>query len=226
MQKLINYFILFTTVICASSTLLQGEIRGRVDVGPVYAAIDILESGKTVETLYMKGVKGDANILVYQGLTIKPSFIWTSGHGELTSGTIALGYYIPITPKFSILPNFGMTWSYLHTKVSFEELGLFHLKERFRSESPFLGLDVSYSITEKLTIIAMYQYAWSHTHTKITDLGGSKSHSCGPNYSLGLDYSLNKHWSITLGAGYNITLSKEKHGLRGKGIKLGVAYYF
>ena len=53
-----------------------------------------------------------------------------------------------------------------------------------------------------------------------------KSHSDGPNYSLGIDYSLSKHWSVMLGFGYNITLSKEKHGIRGKGAKLGLSYYF
>lgn len=199
---------------------------GRVDVGPAWLDIDILTSGKTTKTLHMLGVKGDATLLVYEGLCIKPSFIWGSNGGGLTSGTIAVGYYIPLTSKFKILPNVGVTWSYLHTKVDFEPLQMHGLKERFRSSSPFIGMEICYSITDRLTLMGIYQYAWSHTHTKIKPVVSDTSHSCGPNYAVALDYSLNKSWSVSCGAGYNITLSKEKHGLRGKGVKVGAAYYF
>ncbi len=205
---------------------LEGAIKGRIDVGATLMDIDILESGKTVKTLHMKGVKGDASFFLYEGLCLKPSFLWGKGHGGLTAGTLAVGYMIPTWKKILILPNVGATWCYLHTRVSFEELGLHHLKERFRSCSPFIGMEICYPITDQLTIMALYQYAWSHTHTKIKPIVSQKSHSCGPNYALSLDYSLNKQLSLTFGVGYNITLSKEKHGLRGKGAKLGLAYYF
>lgn len=212
-------------------TSLRGEIRGKVDIGPTLMDIDVLESGKTVKTLHMKGGKADATVLIYQGLCIKPGVMWGSGHGKLRAGSLAVGYYIPITDKFKILPNVGITWSYLHFGLDLEELQLFDLKERFRSDSPFIGMEFCYSITDKWTLMAVYQYAWSRTQTKIrSELLGTivndKSHSDGPNYSLGVDYSLNKHWSIIFGVGYNITLSKEKHGIRGKGAKLGIAYYF
>jgi hypothetical protein len=210
---------------------LCGEIRGKVDIGPTLMDVDILESGKTVETLHMKGVKADATVLIYQGLCIKPGVMWGSGHGELWSGSVAVGYYLPITQKIKILPNVGCAWSYLHFGLDLEELQLFDLHERFRSGSPFIGMEFCYSLTDKWTLMAVYQYAWSHTQTKIRSkmLGtivNDKSHSCGPNYSLGVDYSLNKNWSVIFGVGYNITLSKEKHGIRGKGAKLGIAYYF
>lgn len=212
------------------SAFTYAEIRGRADIGGVYADIDILESGKTIETLHMKGVKFDATVVVYHGFTLKPSALWCDGHGGLSSGTIAAGYMIPLGKSWKFLPNVGMTWSYLHTTVEFEHLGPLlgrtHFKERFRSETPFLGLDIAYSITDKLSLIAMYQYGWAHTHTKIRPIVSQKSHSCGPNYALSLDYSVTDHWSISLAGAYNITLSKEKHGLRGKGLKLGVAYYF
>lgn len=209
-----------------SLSCLYGEVHGKIDLGPTLIDIDILESGKTIETLHMKGVKGDLTLLVYQGLCLKPSFIWARGHGQLAAGSIAVGYYLPLTEKLRILPNVGMTWSYLHTRVDLEPLNQFDLKERFRSNSPFLGMEVCYSLTDKWTLMALYQYAWCRTHTKIGSVVSSKSHSCGPNYAIGVDYSINKQWSITFGVGYNITLSHEKHGLRGKGAKLGVAYYF
>lgn len=224
MNRIIFHVVaLFLIIIVAS---VYGECRGKADLGFTYLDVDILESGKTIETLHMKGVKGDGTLLVYQGLCIKPSFIWARGHGQVAAGTIGVGYYIPITEKFKILPNIGITWSYLHTRVDFEDFGLYDLKERFRSNSPFLGMEICYSINEKWTLMGIYQYAWCRTHTKIGSIVSDKSHSCGPNYALGIDYSFNEHWSAVFGVGYNITLSKEKHGIRGKGAKLGIAYYF
>ncbi len=208
------------------SCYLPGEIKGKLDVGPTLIHLDILKSGKTEETLHMVGIKGDATILIYQGFCIKPSFMMAWREGRLVTGSLALGYYIPLTDKIKILPNAGVAWSYLRAPIDFEELGLFNLKERFRSSSPFIGLEFCYSLTEKLTLMAMFQYAWCHTHTKIKPIVSEKSHSEGPNYSLGIDYSLNAHWSLIFGVGYNITLSHEKHGIRGKGAKLGLAYYF
>jgi len=220
MRHIITFFIILFGFSSAYA------LQGRVDVGPLIMDIDILESGKTIETLHMKGVKGDATLLVYEGLCIKPGFIWGQGHGELTSGTIAVGYYIPVTKKLKLLPNVGVTWSYLYTHIDLEDVGLFHLKERFRSSSPFIGMEICYTLTDKWSFMGIYQYAWCQTHTKITSIGSDKSHSCGPNYAIAVEYSLDAHWSMTAGAGYNITLSKEKHGLRGKGAKLGIAYYF
>ena len=228
-QKISMHFMTFLILIILQSlnfSFLYGEFHGKIDIGPVFLDVDILESGKTVETLHMKGVKGDATLLIYEGLCIKPNFIWGRGHGQLAAGTIAVGYYIPLTKKIKILPNVGVTWSNLHTRVDFEPIGLFDLKERFHSRSPFIGLEFCYTFAKKWTLMAVYQYAWSRTHTKIGSIVSDKSHSRGPNYSLGIDYSLNEHWSLTFGVGYNITLSHEKHGIRGKGAKLGLAYYF
>ncbi len=236
-----------TTVFCWISFSVYGKCCGKIDVGPAWVEIDILKSGKTEKTLDMPGIKGDATILLYQGFCVKPGFLWAQkGRAEVASGTIGVGYCLPVgycfplLEKLTIVPNIGVTWSYLRAHLDVEvpappeavqafgisQIKIEDVRERFRSTSGFVGLEFCYSLTEKWTLIGVYQYAWSRTHTKLTELGTFKSHSCGPNYALGVDYSLNRHWSITLGVGYNITLSKEKHGLRGKGAKLGVAYYF
>lgn len=212
-----------------SSCSLYSAIRGKIDIGPTLVNVDILNSGKTEETLHMKGVKGDLNLLLYEGLYVKPGFLMAWGDGKLASGGFSVGYYIPVTKKLRLLPNVGVTFSYLRTRVDIEiaeGIELTDLKERFRSSSPFIGMEFCYSITPKWTLMGVYQYAWSHTHTKIKPLVSDKSHSCGPNYSLGLEYSVDDHWAVNLGVGYNITLSKEKHGIRGKGAKIGLAYYF
>jgi len=224
MQQMILRFL--TPFFCLTLASIFGFMHGKVDVGPAIIDVDVLESGKTIETLHMKGVKGDASLLVYEGYCIKPGFLWgKKGHSELTTGTIAAGYYLPFR-NFRFLPHVGITWSYLQTRVDIEQLMLHNLKERFRSSSPFIGMEICYLLSDKWTITALYQYAWSRTDTKIGSIVSDKSHSCGPNYGLGVEYSLNKNWSIVFGVGYNITLSKEKHGLRGKGAKLSVAYYF
>lgn len=209
-----------------TTSLLYGACPGKIDIGPTIIDLDILESGKTVETLHMNGVKADANLLVYQGLCLKPGVMWGKGRGELATATIAVGYYLPIYKDLRILPHVGFVWSHLHTRVDFEEFGLFNLRERFRSRSPFIGLEFCYTFAERWTLMGAYQYAWCHTHTKIGSIVSEKSHSDGPNYSLGIEYGFDKHWAISFGVGYNITLSHEKHGIRGKGAKLGVAYYF
>ncbi|CAF24698.1 MULTISPECIES: outer membrane beta-barrel protein [Candidatus Protochlamydia] len=228
-MKILSYFrFLSFCLLSFFSSYLAAEIHGKIDIGPTFVSVDILESGKTEDTIRFGAVKGDLTLLVWKGLAFKSGFMIGEGkkHAQFTSGYIGLGQYIPVTDKFMILPSIGVTFSYLKTHVDFEHFQLFDLKERFRSSSPYVGIDFSYKLTDKLTVVGICQYAWCHTHTKIKPIVSSKSHSNGPNYSLGLDYSFNANWTLTAGVGYNITLSREKHGLRGKGAKIGMAYYF
>lgn len=224
MSKNILRFLIL--VFCATSYSLAAEVHGKVDVGPTFLSVDLLKSGKTEETIRMYGFKADSTLCVYQGIALKPSLMLAWGQGRLVAGSIAAGYYLPITKEFKILPNVGMNWSYLSTHLDIEEASLYHLRERFRSSSPFVGIDLCYSINPKWTIIGCYQYAWCKTYTKIEHVANERSHSSGSNYSLGMEYSYNDQFSFNFGVGYNISLSKEKHGLRGKGFKLGAAYYF
>lgn len=228
-------FFLALVFACLSFGTLAAQIQGAADLGATWLKVDVLESGKTVDTLYMRGVRGEATVAVYQGLAVKPLFLFAWGHGDLATGSLAVGYYLPVAEKWRIFPNFGGTLSYLSTKIDVEVdeipgLRFEDVKERFRSSTAFLGLDVHFLATDKITVRLSYQYGWSHTHTKLShkehELPNSKGHSCGGNYALGVDYAVTPSWSITAGAAYNITLSKEKHGLRGCGGKLGVSYYF
>jgi hypothetical protein len=202
------------------------NLHGRLEIAPAIINLDILESGRTVETLHMYGVRGDAILAVYKGISLKGGFTLGRREGKLNSGFIGIGQYLPLYEGLSILPSVGVAFSELYTRIDFEELGLFHLKEKFRSTTPYLSLELAYDITKCLSVTLLYQYGWAHTHTTIKPLFSNKSHSCGPNYGISLDYKIKDHWYVSLGAGYNITLSKEKHGLRAKGAKLGIAYYF
>lgn len=227
-----NRHILKLSLLClfAFTYSLYAGCCGKVDLGATIIDLDILKSGHTEETLHMKGLKGDATIQIIGGVVLKPGFIWGQGHGELASASIGIGHCTPIFKGFMLIPSAGVIFSYVRTKVDVEvpEFGITFedQKERFRSISPYAALEFCYTFLEKWTLMGAYQYSWSRTHTKIGKIVSETSHCCGPNYSLGLEYCIDEHWAVNLGAGYNISLSKEKHGIRGKGIKLGVAYYF
>lgn len=229
-----NFVIALIVMIISCCRLAYGEVHGKLDLGGGWLVVDVLESGKTVDTLHMTGSKGDATILVYEGIAVKGGYVYGWGDGTLTSGTVAAGYYLPLgcchswLEGFSILPTVGITFTYLSTRVDLNpDISAFKdLKERFRSDSPYIGFDFAYTFNEKWTLMGTYQYGWSRTHTKIKPFVSSKSHSDGPNYNLGIEYNIDEHWVINLGVGYNIMLTHEKHGLRGKGLKLGIAYYF
>jgi hypothetical protein len=220
------------------SPQVYSEIRGKVDLAPVYLHVDVLESGKTVKAMHMGGLKGDATVLLWKGSGIKGGFLGASGQGDLISGYVAACHYTPLTDYFSLTPSVGITYSYLRTTINLEHLQLFHLSERFRSSTPYVALEFTYKLAEKWYLMGMYQYGWATTHTKIRTtrkthfpggrqvLVSDRSHSSGANYALGIDYTINDSWSVNFGGAYNLMLSREKHGLRGYGFKLGTSYYF
>lgn len=228
MFRIIILTLLSLLCLTTQKSYADFKICGKIDVGPTLMDIDILESGKTIKTLHMKGVKGDTTISVWKGVCLKAGFLAGRGHGRLFAYNVGLGHYLPVTDKLLLIPSAGVAFSRLHTTVDLDlgEIKVEDLKEKFRSTSPYIALEFCYKLHPKWTLMGMVQYAWSQTHTTIKPFVSDKSKSCGPNYSLGIDYSLNDHWSLTFGVGYNITLTKEKHGLRGKGAKLGLAYYF
>lgn len=201
------------------------KVNGKVDIAAAIIDVDILQSGKTTETLHMWGSKGEATLVAFGGWFLKPGYIAAGGDGTLYSFSIGVGHFYPYK-DFIFMPSVGVTFTHLKNKVDLEQIQQFDLTQKFHSTSPYVGIEVCYKLTSKWTLMGLYQYAWSKTHTTIKPFVSDKSHSDGPNYGLGVDYSLTPNWSITFGVGYNITLSHEKHGLRGKGAKLGIAYYF
>jgi hypothetical protein len=213
--------------ICLLSSPLWAEIKGKIDLGAALIDVDILESGKTVDKSHIYALKGDATIYgCLGGCFLRPSFILGGGEGRLESFSLGAGHFLPIGKNLLLMPSVGITLGYFCTKIDRKELNLFGLKEKFHSTSPYVALEFNYQLTSRWTIMGMVQYVWSRTHTVIKPLVSDKSHSEGPNYALGFDYRLNSKWSITGGIGYNISLTHEKHGLRAKGAKLGMAYSF
>ena len=128
------------------------------------------------------------------------------------------------------MPLTGVNWGWLKTKLEIENpfnpLANIDLTEKFRSISPYVAFEASYTFCPGWRVVGNIQYAWSRTHTTIEPFIKDTSHSEGFSYSGMIEYDLNPCWSVNLGALYNQSLTKEKHGLRGWGCKLGLAYWF
>lgn len=202
---------------------------GKIDVGPAYLHVDVLESGKTVKKINMPGLKADAPFLVWNGVCLKPTILYGgAGSTQILSFGCGVGHYTPINKVFSVTPVVGLTYTLFKTTFHIpvaEDVKL-DLHERFRSISPYVSLEATYTFCVGWRVTGLYQYVWSHSDTKIKGMGTTKSNPKGSNFGLMVEYDLNNKWSLNLGAAYNESLTAEKHGLRGYGARLGFAYWF
>jgi hypothetical protein len=239
-----SFFLTLITGVVACSSALQadleqgedlleaevsGAVIGKVDIGPAYIHLDILESGRTIDRLDMMGVRGDFSYFIHKGLYVKPTVLYGNGGsnmGGLFTASLGVGYLIPLCKNFLIAPSFGVNYGHIWTKVDFPAYQLKNLTETFKSWAPFIEADIYYTFVPSWRICAGVQYSWSRSDIKIDKLGKSKSKSQGFAYSLLLEHDLNDQWSCNIGAAYNLSLSKEKHGLRGKGVKVGIVRWF
>jgi hypothetical protein len=226
---LLAFFYVFIASFSFLKQRISAEVCGKIDAGPTYVHIDVLESGKTIKRIDMGAIKGDSSILVWKGLCLKPFFLYgCQGNSQVFSGGLGIGHYTPLNKKLSVTPSFGAVYTDFKTVIHLSPIPdlRLHLKERFRSIAPYLSFEASYCFLPGWRLVALYQYAWSRTRTTIKNLGSDKSHSYGPNYGLMIEHDFNANWSISLGGAYNISLTKEKHGLRAYGARIGIAYWF
>lgn len=204
------------------------EIWGKVDLAPAYVHLDVLNFNRIVRKLDMVAVKGDATIIVKDGFCLKPTVMYAANQGDLFSAGIALGHCFPIADKWILTPTIGYTYTSMRTFLKFDSpkhiFGAF--KERFRSYSPTVGIEINYRILPCLRATGQLQYAWSKTHTHIQQIVKARGHARGPLFAALLEYDICEKVSANIGAAYNLSLSKEKHGIRGYGAKAGFAYWF
>ena len=208
---------------------LQAECMWKVDVGPAFAHIDVLESKRTIKKLDMPAARGDASLILGTGWCVKPTALYAKGgDGELFTAGIGAGRCIPICERVIVTPLVGVTFMNLTTPIhiNYGPYGRLKFRERIRSIAPYGGVEVILKIAEGWRFCVSAQYAWSHAKTKIKDLLNSKSDAEGPNYGVLLEYDINCNWSVNVGAAYNLSLSREKDGLRGRGAKIGIARWF
>lgn len=232
LSHLFSAVLLITAFSGMKGASLSAECCAKIEAGPAYLHIDVLESGHTIKELNMAAIKADASWIVWKGICLKPSFLYgRQGHSEVASGGCGLGQYIPIGDKCAITPSIGCNFTQFKTNIHLPITEAYKLKlrERFRSVSPYVALDASYCFCKGWRILGIYQYVWSRTWTKIQGLGvdmTDKSRPKGSNYALVLERDINDNWSVNVGAAYNLSLTKEKHGLRACGVRLAIAYWF
>lgn len=228
MNAIQKIYLLLCCFIVTGSNVYGKGCGGKIDLAPAYAHIDVLQSGKTIHRMDLAALKADATYVVWKGLCLKPTLLYGQGHGYLLTAGIGLGFIFPILDNFCVTPVAGYNYTYLRTHIDVETpyFVMPHLKERFRSNSPYIGIEAAYTFYPCWRIYGSYQYAWSSTRTTIKPLVAEKSHSDGANYALMIEHDLDDKWSVNIGGAYNLTLSKEKHGLRGAGAKIGIARWF
>lgn len=208
---------------------LSADCSGKLDAGPAFLHVDVLESGRTIKKINMPAVKADGFLFVWNGVCLKPTFLYAKqSSSEVISGGCGIGHYFPLGEKCSFTPSVGCNFTQFKTTIHYFPIPqyLLHLKEKFHSISPYAALDASYCFLKGWRLIGSYQYVWSRTHTTIKGFESTKSSPKGSNYSLAIEKDLNDSWSVNLGAAYNTSLTKEKHGLRGYGMRLAFAYWF
>ncbi len=236
-------WILMLLFLGTLNSLQAEECCGKAEISPAYIHIDVLESNKTVHRMDLGAIKGDVNWRFWGPLLVKPTFLYGKGRGkdEAIQAGAGLGLCLPFREKWYFTPTVGVNWGWIKTGLEVDipvpipnpppsmppfVLVPFKLTEKFRSISPYVSFEASYTITKGWRVVGCIQYSYSRTHTIIKPFVHDKSHSEGFSYSGMIEHDLNEKWSINIGAAYNLSLTKEKHGMRLWGCKLGIARWF
>jgi hypothetical protein len=216
---------------------LDFDLRGRVDAGPAYFHVRVLEDRETIEKIDVWGGRIDATIFFFEdsGYCLKPFLYGAGGAGDLYGGGIGIGRYTPLCHKLVIVPTIGYSYTSLALTtdlINVTDVGEFRfpgVREHFQAGSVYIGTEVIFKLKETLTATAIYQYAfaWSHTNVRFpTWTQTADGNSQGSNVALVFDYQWNPAFALTAAFGYNSSLNEQKFGIEGFGIKLGVAYCF
>lgn len=232
-MKSVIYLIASAFFYIFSSSPMDAACAGKVDAGVVFVHVDILNSGHTVKRMDMWGTRIDGSYMVWKGLFVKPTFLYANGgaaKGGLLTAGFGIGHYTPINSTLAVSPLLGMNYSHVWTKIDIPAYGLENLNEKFKAWAPYIGLEACCNLNEGWRVYGSIQYAWSRSKTIINSKGDKlvdeKSSCKGPTYSFLIEKDLSEVWSVNLGGAYNLSLSKERHGLRASGIKAGIVRWF
>lgn len=198
---------------------------GKIDIAPTFLKIDSVESGKTIDSHNMKGVRVGLDYILYKALLFRGTGIVSWGDANFQTYTAGLGACIPYK-KFYFTPSAGVTYSRFKADIDFPEIQFFDLKQKFRSLGPYVGLDIQWCFAPKWRIGGGFMWSWSHTHTSVKPLFKGKDNSQGPTWTMLLERDITSKWSVNVGAAYNRSLNKEKHGIKGQGVKIGLTRWF
>ncbi len=244
--------ILLLALFLFSGTFLHARpplcCKGRVDAGPAFYRINVLEEGKTTQTMDLFGGRLDATLLFLEnsGICLKPTASGATGDGKFYSYGIGLGHYTPITDWLQVIPVIGLTWTDLRTSIDldvptglpppFPAIQTLHMvDEEFDSQSRYVGMEVFYQVHSSLWLTLIYQYAWADSETTLMHPGFiqaghpdgifiSKGSTQGSNFAGSIDYYFPSNWTIGLAGGFNSSLDRERFGIEGWGLKLSIGY--
>ncbi|MFA6914986.1 MAG: hypothetical protein WC222_01190 [Parachlamydiales bacterium] len=227
------FFGLFSTLLVTTGLngwdIPQVPSWNKVDIAPAYVHMDILENGNTVHRLDMTAARLDSSFIFCGGWTIKPMFMIARGDkGHFDTVGAGFGYTLPLSESIVITPLVGLSYSYLSTRYDLHlPIGSFFTKRTYRTYSPYVGLDAVYSFGGGWRIGGSLQYAWANSRTSVGNFAhNEKSEAQGFVSALTIEKDITENLSVNIGAGYNNSMTKEKHGLRGYGAKVGIAYWF
>jgi len=221
-------FLLAATLLCTSEVTADEGCFNKVELAPAYVHIDMLESRKTIKELDLAGIRGDLNLVIGKGWLLKANGLYgKEKDGELINYGVGFGRCLPLNNRWIVAPIVGVSYTKLDAAIHLD-LGdyVFSVSERFKGIAPYAGLELHYKVSSRCRICASAQYAWTYSETNFRDFFKTKSDSEGPSYGLLVEYDLNQCWSVNVGAAYNENFSREKNGIRGRGVKLGVARWF
>lgn len=226
---MLRRFSLLCLLCCLSSPL--SAICGKVDGGPAMMRLTNIYLGTKTNKYWLYGVSLAGTIIVKDGWTLKPRLIYGGGDGDLWNVGLGVGYFLPVHKRINITPVVGASYGHLKIDVDLPLMPA-GIEQTMDSVSPFVGVDVGVTILECLTAGFGIQYAWSRSQTTSSHdlLGGkffdARSESRGFNFFGQLDYWFNSCWSANLAFASNDSHSKEKHGIKVMGWRLGVGYFF
>ncbi|GAB4237376.1 MAG: hypothetical protein Tsb0021_17210 [Chlamydiales bacterium] len=203
----------------------EAAVKGRVEAAPIYLHLRTIFSGQTNKEVDLYGGRADATLIPIEnnGFCIKPFLFGGAGKdSDLISYGCGIGYFFPVK-NFYLIPTVGIS----RTRFDIPFVSTIgNLDQKFRSVSYNVGGEIIYKWNECLYFTGVYQYGFAHTTTDIELLGRSTGHSQGSNYAAVIDYYIRECAALSLGFGYNTSLSRERHGLKGYGLKFGLAYLF
>jgi len=238
-KKIIALFLLIACACFADDSETEcKECRGKIDTGPTYVNIDVLQNGRTIRSLDLFAWKADLFYRIISGFSVKASGLIGGGDARFFTAGGSVGFCFPVFERINLFPNIGYCGGRFHSTIDLPievapgmHIHIQDVNEHVKSSGPFIGLDGTFKIDETWRIILVFQYAWSKVHTHFTKhKDGIDAHydsrTRGPNYAAVIEHDIADNWSLSFGVGYNLTISKDKEGLRGKGAKAGIVYWF
>ncbi len=235
-MKILKKLVCLCLILIAPTLSYAYQIRGRADVSFLGMSISHLIDNKTANKSNVYGSRVDATIVPFEGygIAFKPMALYATGDGDLLQGGIQIAHYTPINDCITLVPGIGYTYSDLRSKIKIQlpNVGPFTFNQKVDSNIIFCACDVYYKIDEQWMLTGVFQYGWARSHSKIhsMDVFGTniveEGSSDGPSFAGIVDYYITKSWSISTAVGYSKTLSKERHGLKALGYKVGLGYLF